>query len=304
MTTSPHQHHRLLKFATYASVTTATVLIITKLVAWILTDSVSLLATLLDSTMDALASLITLFVVRIALMPADKQHPFGHGKAEYLAVLAQAAFIAGSALMLLLNCFDRFNDDVTVVHGQVGMAVMLFSMLATVILLIIQRHVVRVTGSSAIASDALHYRTDLLTNLAVMIALWGAELGYPQMDTWLAVGIALYMLFTVFGLAKEAIDNLMDHSLPESDVQKIGEIICAVPGVLNFHDLRTRISGYVPFIQLHLELPYDYTLEAAHAIAAKAKHQLLKHFPNGDIIIHLDPRGRPDLQNTCLDHSR
>ena len=192
------ESHRLLKLATYASVLTASLLIITKLAAWFMTGSMSLMATLLDSTMDILASLITLFAVRIAITPADEDHHFGHGKAEHLAVLAQSAFIAGSAIVLLLNVLDRAAGDETVLQNEsIGIAVMVFSIAATLVLLAIQRYVISRTQSAAIKADSLHYQMDLFTNLAVLMALIMANMGVYQIDNALALLIGAYMLYSV-----------------------------------------------------------------------------------------------------------
>ena len=163
---------RLMRQATYASVAVALVLIVAKLFAWGVSDSVSLLATLIDSVLDALASLINLLAVRHALSPADREHRFGHGKAEALAGLGQAAFIAGSAGFLLLESARRFANPVPLDAYGLGVAVMVFSMAATLGLLWFQRRVIRQTGSTAISADALHYRTDLLVNGSVILALW------------------------------------------------------------------------------------------------------------------------------------
>lgn len=282
--------NRLLKLATYASVATASVLIVAKLVVWFMTGSMSLLATLLDSTMDVLASLITLFAVRIAIAPADHNHHFGHGKAEQLAVLAQSAFIGGSAVVLMLNSLDRITgDDVFIENENVGIAVMIFSLVATTVLLTIQRYVIKRTDSPAIKSDSLHYKVDLLTNLAVLAALAGASLGYGQMDNLLALLIGIYMLFSVRSLAWEAIQQLMDRALPEEDLQEIERRALSINGVLGIHNVRTRVSGSIPFIEMHLDLQADITLDCAHELGARAKRAVLEYLPDADVMFHLDP---------------
>ena len=285
-------NNRLLKQATYASVATASVLILAKLTVWFMTGSMSLLATLLDSTMDVLASLITLFAVRIAITPADDDHHFGHGKAEQLAVLAQSAFIGGSAVVLLLNTLDRITGDEIIVENEsAGIAVMIFSLVATVGLLAFQRHVIKKTDSPAIKSDSLHYQVDLLTNIAVLLALAGSGLGYPQMDNILALLIGAYMLFSVRSLAWEAIQQLMDQALPEEDLREIERRALSIDGVLGIHNVRTRVSGTTPFIEMHLDLLADITLDDAHEIGARAKRAVLEYLPDADVMFHLDPVG-------------
>lgn len=287
-----NDNNRLLKQATYASVATASVLILAKLIVWFMTGSMSLLATLLDSTMDVLASLITLFAVRIAITPADDDHHFGHGKAEQLAVLAQSAFIGGSAVVLLLNTLDRITGDEIIVENEsAGIVVMIFSLVATLALLAFQRHVIKKTDSPAIKSDSLHYQVDLLTNIAVLLALAGSGLGYPQMDNILALLIGAYMLFSVRSLAWEAIQQLMDQALPEEDLREIERRALSIDGVLGIHNVRTRVSGTTPFIEMHLDLLADITLDDAHEIGARAKRAVLEYLPDADVMFHLDPVG-------------
>ena len=240
---------RLLKLATYASVATALVLILAKLVAWLMTGSVSVLASLVDSAMDAGASLINLFAVRWSLMPPDAEHRFGHGKAEALAALGQATFIAGSALFLGLQALDRLIHPQPVVEIGVGLFVIGFAMAATLGLLAIQRSVIRRTGSTAIRADALHYATDLATNGATLLALTLASAGWSGFDPLLGLAIGVYILYSAAQIGREAIQLLMDHELPEPQRQHIAELARAVPMVRGVHDLRTRQSGQSLIIQ-------------------------------------------------------
>ena len=284
------QRSRLMTYATIASVMTALLLIVVKVIAWSMTGSLSLLATMVDSVMDAVASLITLVAVRISLTPADDEHRFGHGKAEYLSVLMQAVFISGSAIILFLQAARRLASDSTpLVNEDIGIAVMVISISATTALLMFQRYVVRRTDSAAIAADAMHYKVDLLTNVAVIVALVTSIYGYPSMDSFLTIAIAVYMLTGVVRLVLEAIKHLMDHSLPVEQLQEIERRCLSVEGVVSVHEIRTRVSGQIPFIQLHLDLSGELTLREAHDIGYQAKQSVLEWLPNADIIIHLDP---------------
>lgn len=288
---SPEQHSWLMKLASHASVTTAIILILVKVVAWFMTGSLSVLATLLDSVMDAIASIITLVAVHIALTPADEEHRFGHGKAEYLAVLAQSAFISGSAIILFLSAINRLMGEggSTLSNETVGIYVMLFSIVATVLLIGVQTYVVKKTGSTAIAADSMHYKVDLLTNITVIAALFGASLGYHYLDAALALVIAVYMLSSVGKMAWEAIQHLMDQSLPDEQVEQIERIVLAVEGVQGIHEMRTRIAGRVPFVQMHLDLDGNQSLQKAHDIGQEAEDAILAYLPSADIIVHLDP---------------
>ena len=281
---------RLMRIATYASVITASVLIAVKIVAWFMTGSMSLMATLLDSTMDILASLITFFAVKIALTPADDDHHFGHGKAEYLSVLAQSAFVAGSAIVLLLSAANRMTEPETLIQQEwIGISVMVFSIFATFILLAIQRYVIIRTNSAAIRADSLHYRMDLLTNAAVLLALVLASMGYRLWDNILAMLIGAYMLYSVRSQAWDAILQLMDTSLPESYLVEIEQRALSVEGVLGIHEIRTRVSGSVAFIQMHLDIKGSLPLRQAHDIGYQAKQAVLEFMPGADVIVHLDP---------------
>jgi len=287
--TPPEEVARLMRLATYASIAVATILIIAKAGAWGMSGSVSLLATLIDSTLDALASLINLLAVRHALSPADKEHRFGHGKAEALAGLGQAVFIVGSAVFLMLEGARRIVDPVPLESYGLGMMVMLFSIAATLLLLAFQRHVIRKTNSTAIKADALHYRTDLLVNASVIVALWLSVQGWAGFDALFALGIAVYILYSAWEIVNQAFDHLMDRELPNAERDRIQRIATAHKEVHGMHDLRSRRSGTATFIQLHLELDDDLTLLQAHKISDEVESNLQASYPGAEIIIHIDP---------------
>jgi len=287
---------RLLRLATLSSVATAILLIGAKLLAWLITGSVSVLASLVDSLMDAAASLINLAAVRYALRPADAEHRFGHGKAESLAGLAQATFIAGSAFFLMLHAIDRLLHPRSLESLGVGVAVMLFSILATVVLLGIQHYVIRRTGSTAIRADSLHYASDLLSNASILIALLLAQLGWGGLDPLFAMGIGLYILYSAWQIGADAFQLLMDRELPAQLREQILRAALAHPSVQGVHDLRTRKSGPTVFVQLHLELDEELTLLRAHDIADEVDARIRAAVPEAEIIIHKDPAGQ-DLRS-------
>jgi ferrous-iron efflux pump FieF len=279
---------RLLRMATTASVATACVLIAGKLVAWLLSGSVSVLASLVDSLMDAAASILNFVAVRYSLMPADAEHRFGHGKAESLAGLAQAAFITGSAVFLILQAVDRLLHPRPLEALTIALAVMVFATVATAVLLLVQRHVIRRTASVAIRADSLHYATDLLTNLTVIAALVLAQLGWPALDPVLAIIVAAYILYSAVRIGIEAIHALMDRELPEEVRTRIREIALGHPLVRGVHDLRTRQSGQTPVVQLHLELEGSLSLAAAHEAADQVENAIRESLPGADVIAHQD----------------
>ena len=280
---------RLLRLATRASVAVALILIVLKATVWISTGSVSLLAGLIDSLMDAAASIINLFAVGYALKPADKEHRFGHGKAEALAGLAQSAFITGSAVLVLLQGVNRLLNPEPLDTAWAGVAVMVFSIAATLGLLAIQKHVIARTNSTAVGADSLHYRSDLLLNLSIIVALLLAHFGIQQADALFGLGIALFIGYGAVRIGLDAIQILMDHELPDEVRAEALRIARSVPDVIDVHDLRTRQSGQHWFMQLHLELPATLTLADAHERGEQARLAIMARYPQADVLVHKDP---------------
>ncbi len=283
------EYARLVTIAAWTATCVATLLLIIKVAAWWVTGSVSLLASLIDSLLDIAASVVNLVVLRYSLQPADREHAFGHGKAESLAALAQAMFISGSACFLILNGVDRFFRPHELQTPEYGIYVSLLAIIVTFGLVLFQRHVVKKTGSQAIAADSLHYQSDLYMNGAIMIALGLSWFGVTQADAVFAIGIGCFILFSAYKMVQEAIQTLLDRQLPEEEREQIRQISLSVEGVMGVHDLRTRMSGPVRFIQLHLELDDKMPLIEAHRIADLVDDKLCKAFPSADVLIHQDP---------------
>jgi ferrous-iron efflux pump FieF len=283
------EREQLLKLATYASVGTAALLICAKLVAYWYSDSVSILASLVDSLMDGGASLLNLLAVRYALAPPDAQHRFGHGKAESLAALAQAMFIAGSGLFLIMESSSRLVRPRPLEDIGLGLIVMVAAMVVTLILQAVQHHVISRTDSSAIRADALHYRMDLLTNAAIIAALLFARQGWEWTDPVFALAIAGYILYSAWHIGEAAFHHLLDRELPEATRTEIIRLATSHPEVAGLHDLRTRLSGPTAFIQLHLDLDRNLSLAQAHRISDEVEAAILRAFPAADVVIHQDP---------------
>jgi ferrous-iron efflux pump FieF len=287
--------HRLKKSAAIASVAVAAGLICAKAVAYFATGSVSLLSTLVDSLLDFAASMINLIAIRHAAQPADREHRFGHGKAEPLAGLGQSAFIAGSAVFLLVQAGERIVKQQPITNEAVGVAVMVMSIVLTLGLVLFQRTVIRRTGSLAIGADALHYKSDLLVNLGVIGALLlSTHVGWRLADPLFAIGVAIYILYSAWQILSGSFNLLMDRELPEADRARIRKIVSAHPSVISIHDLRTRSSGTQAFIQFHLELDGNLTLIDAHTISDEVMRDVERAFPNAEVLIHEDPYGIPE----------
>ena len=288
----PPASARLMRVATYASVGVAAILIAVKIAAWVVTDSVSLLSTLIDSLLDLAASLVNLVAVRHALTPPDREHRFGHGKAEPLAALGQSTFIAGSAIFLVIEAIHRLYNPRLLEHSGVGIGVMFFAIVITIALTRFQAHVVRKTGSLAIKADSVHYLSDVLVNGAVIVAfVLVSELDWLHADPLIGLAIAAFILMSAWTIARGAYDMLMDRELPDQDRARIKQILLDHGDVLAIHDLRTRASGPLTFIQVHIEMDGDMKLYQAHEVADSVEAQLRLAFPGAEVIIHQDPHG-------------
>lgn len=288
----PADMDKLKRQATYAAVGVASFLILLKLGAYAWTGSVSLLASLIDSGLDLLASALNLLAVRQALEPADKEHRFGHGKAEAIAGLGQAAFIGGSGFFLVFESITRMIRPEPLTYGWIGIIVMLISLAATIALVWFQRRVLAQTRSVAIQADSFHYVTDIASNLSVLAALiLAGVMGYAFADPLVGLAIALFILWGAYRIFRGAYDELMDREMSDAERAQIKAAAASVPGVVSIHDLRTRRSGQNVFVQLHLDLPPDMTLRQAHAISDAVETRIVEAFPGAEVLIHQDPEG-------------
>jgi ferrous-iron efflux pump FieF len=286
---------RLRRYATYASLSVATLLIAAKLTAYLLTNSVAMLSSLLDSTVDLLASLVTMLGVASALRPPDHQHRYGYGKAEPLAALTQGAFIIGSAVLLGYEALRRLLNPEPPAATMLGYSVMALAIGLTLALVAFQTYVVRRTGSMAIHADSLHYRGDLLINLAVICALaLGEWTGNGLFDPLFALFIAVMLIGGAWRVARAALSVLLDRELSQADRDTIRTLVRAHPQVRGLHDLRTRSDGDKRFIEFHLELDGHLTLTAAHDIADVLEWRLKARFADAEILIHQEPAGLDD----------
>jgi ferrous-iron efflux pump FieF len=291
---------RLRRAAATASLSLAVLLCLAKFGAAIATGSLAVLASLVDSLTDLVASAITFASVRIAQRPPDRGHRFGHGKAESLSALAQGALVAGSAGFILLDGIQRLMAPRPITASATGVAVMSLAIVLTLALVVFQRHVIRRTGSQAIAADSLHYRADLATNLAVIVSLLLAgRPGWSWVDPLIAVGIAGYLLSQALAIGRRAVDTLMDRELPHAERERVKEIVRGHPEVVDLHDLRTREAGNVRFIELHVELDGRMPLRAVHDVTDALEREIGAAFPEVEVIIHPEPAG---LDDERLDH--
>ncbi|GAA0308344.1 cation diffusion facilitator family transporter [Rhodovulum strictum] len=283
---------RLNLSAGIASVATAITLVAIKLWALGETQSLSVAASLADSALDLMMSLGALAAIVYAARPPDEDHAFGHSAAEDLAALGQAAFILASAGVIAFAAIGRLlaPEPVALTSETRGIVAMVVSIVLTLALVLWQRRVAARTGNRVVKADSLHYLGDLLPNFGAILALWAsAQFGLVRLDSAIALAAAAMLTVGAMGIGKGAWDALMDRAADPVIIARIAELARTQPGVHGFHDLKTRRSGSRLFVNLHVELDGDQSLNAAHAIGAALKHAILAEFPGADVIIHFDP---------------
>lgn len=281
---------RLMKLSTIVSVCVAAFLLIIKAAAWIATDSVSIQASLVDSIVDTLASLVNFYALRHSLVPADNEHRFGHGKIEAIAAQGQSVFIAGTAMWVMFEAFHRLVQPEPIQQTNFGLVVIVITIVLTIGVVIFQKHVIKRTNSTVIKADHLHYKGDLYLNLSVIVSLVvTTQLGWWFVDALCGLLIGAYIMKTSWNIAQESFHILIDRELPDEDREKISAIIKEHPEIHGFHDLKTRTSGPHRFIQLHLEMDGELTLNQAHDISNEVAKALHIEFPQSEILIHQDP---------------
>ena len=288
--------------AAIASVGMAAGLLLLKAFAAWHTGSVAMLGSLADTGLDLLASLVTLYGVKLAAEPADHDHRFGHGKAEALAALFQVALITASAVAILWRAVLRFGESAPTEDAEFGIGVSIVAIVATFCLLAYQRAIIRQTGSVAIQADNVHYQSDLLMNLAVIAALVLDQfLGLRGADPFFGVAIALWLLWGAFQASSHAVDMLMDKEWPEAQRDAFIEVAARQPGIKGIHDFRTRRSGTHDFAQFHMEVDGGLTVYQAHDIVERTERALREVFPKVEVLIHLDPEGHVDTDNPLVE---
>lgn len=285
----------LAKRAAIASVSAAIALGLAKSWAVWTTGSVAVLASLADSLLDLVASLVTLFAVHLAAQPADDDHRFGHGKAEALAALFQVALIAVSAFFIFTRAVSRFSDGAQPSEGAIGIGVSVFAILVTLALTRYQKHIIARTRSVAIGADRVHYQSDLLLNTAVIAALvLDQYLGVTGADPLFGIAIVLWLLFGAWRAAEQAINQLMDREWPEEKRLRFVQVAARYPEIRHLHDLRTRTSGNRDFVQFHMWMDPELTVAQAHDVVERIEATLAREFPDCEVFIHIDPEGKID----------
>lgn len=294
-------HARLNQRAAVASVSMALFLLGLKSYAALETGSIAMLASLADTALDVVASLVTLFGVRLAAIPADEDHRYGHGKAESLAALVQVGIIAVSAIGIAWRAVERLVAEQPTEDAEYGIAISLVAIAATLCLLAYQRSVIHRTGSVAIQADHVHYQTDLLLNLSVIAALVADQiLGITGADPIFGIAIAAWLLYGAARASREAVDQLMDKEWPEERRLAFARAAGEHPASRGVHDLRTRTSGAHQFAQFHIWVDPAMTVAEAHDVMEEIETRLARDFPGVEVLIHLDPEGQVDEPDNPL----
>ncbi|MBL8548864.1 MAG: cation transporter [Hyphomonadaceae bacterium] len=292
---APEEAARITRAMALMSVSVALLLIGIKTWAYLASGSVAMLSALADSTLDFAASLFTFFAVRYAAAPPDREHRYGHGKAEAFAGLFQAGLVLASAGIIVFEAVKHIVSPHPITHGAEGVVVMLVSIALTGALITAQTRAIRRTGSLATSGDRAHYAADLAANIVVIGGIAaGAFLQASWIDALAGLAVAGWLVWGAWGIARAAGDHLMDREMSEADRARIKALAMQDPALGDVHDLRTRMSGPLVHIQFHADLDPDMTLEEAHRIVVAAENRIREAFPAADIIIHPDPKGRAE----------
>ena len=286
----------LRRMASLTSLAVAFVLIAVKFWAWLATGSVAMLTSALDALVDAASALATFAGVRYAQQPPDRHYRWGHGKAEAIAALMEALFLAGASLTLVFQSIERLIRPQPLEALGLGLWIIGLSTIAAAGLVIMQSWVLRRTGSTAIAADRTHYATDIVGNLAVLAALAVTLVtGWQRTDPVFALGISAYMLWNARGIAIDALRQLLDRELEGKDRDRIRQAVLACTGATALHDLRTRDAGDRVFIEFHLEVDGGFPVSRGHSIADAAERAAAALFPDGaEVTAHIEPAGIRD----------
>lgn len=284
------EQQKLIKLASYFSVVTASIILIAKIYGWFATESQSMLASLIDSMLDVSSSFINVIAIRFAMKPPDHEHRFGHEKYQDLAVFSQAIFFIVSSLFTLFSSSRALFEPRAITNSDKGIEVMYLCIVLTVILVAYQTYVLRKTKSMIIAADKLHYFTDFLTNIVVIISIYFSE-RFWFIDPLFGIAISLYIMHASYGLFKASLKNLVDEEFSNEDRAKIVAVISNFKNIKGLHDLKTRHAADKAFIQLHLEMEGNMSLFEAHIISDQISLEIEKVFPGSEIIIHQDPEG-------------
>lgn len=274
------------------SVTSNTILIILKVIAGILSGSVSIISEAIHSSMDLVASIIAFFSVRISSKPADKDHPYGHGKFENVSGVIEGLLIFIAAFLIILEAVKKLFEQTEMSQTWVGIAVMVIS---AVINTFVSKKLYKVAieeDSVALEADALHLKTDVYTSLGVGIGLLLLNItGIKLLDSLVAIAVACMIIKEAWELCSNAFRPLLDESLSKNDEEKIAEVLEKYKDeIIDYHKMRTRKSGNIKFIDFHMTVRGNITVEESHELSERIQIDIESEVKQSDIRIHIEPQ--------------
>jgi len=268
------------------------ILSLAKAFIWLLSGSSTVLASLADSIQDCFLSATNFFALRYAMKEADEDHRYGHGKMEGIAALGQAAFILGSCVFIVLDAIRRFSYDIPLQHPILTISVIIIAIIMNAALVIYQNCVIKQSNSLAIEADRAHYVGDIGIHVGVIGAvILDYYFGFKWADPIIAIAIAIWLMRLSWGIGHKAIDMLMDKELPNAERDNIKLIIKRTRGVISHHDLRTHRHGQMTMMSFDIEVDPSISFKDAHNIAKRVEDRLHTSYPEGEIMIHVDPCG-------------
>ncbi len=291
---------RLEKKATVVSTSVAGILVIMKMTVGLLSGSIAVLASAIDSLLDLTVSLFNYFALHNAEKNPDEKFHFGRSKLEPLAAVIEGVIISFSALFILYEALSKIIHPREMGYMSESIGVMIASFIITSGLVIFLIYVSKKTNNMVIRADALHYKTDLFSNAAILFALVAIHYTNETLiDPLLGISIAFYMIYSAIPIVKEGILMLLDAALPQEDIAKIEEILNAEKGIENHHFLRTRETGSHVFISVHAVFNVSVSLYEAHLVSDKLEAKLKEYFHNKKthILIHMDPYDDSDIND-------
>ena len=272
------------------SVISNTSLIVLKLIVGFVTGSVSILADAVHSVADLFAAIIAFFAVRVSEKPPDETHPYGHGNVEGISSILEALLILAAVAVIMFEAVKRLIHVRPLEQLEYGLLLMLVSIVVNAV---VSRHLFRVakeTESVALQADAMHLRTDIYANVAVIVGLGLVQItGNPIFDPIVAILVSIGVLFMPLELMRTALNMLVDTRLPKHELERLEQVLNSHPGVLGFHKLRSRRAGSHRIVDLHIQVADDLSLAEAHRLTEEVEEQLRRELPNTDVLVHTEP---------------
>ena len=287
---------RIKKRAALLSISVSFILFILKIVFGIITNSLSIITSAVDSFLDLSASIINFFSISQSVKPADEEHKYGHEKAEGIAGLIQSIIIIISSIYLVYESIERLSSEKSLNSLDAGIIVMVVSLFASYFLSNYLKKTAKRTESIALHADSFHFRADLYTNLTIIFGLIVVKFtGFTYVDSIVTILVSAYIIYSAYLIILNSLDILMDKELPDEKLKIIQDTITKFSSeIKGFHKLRTRNTGSKKFIEFHLEVNNELSFVESHDLAERLIKKLENEIPNSEIIVHVDPFGHPD----------